>query len=70
MERARLAEESPEVKAAGEVDAASAEAAVRTLLDRWATLNLARGVITGLACVASIWAVVGETREMVFDLVI
>jgi hypothetical protein len=70
MERAKIAEESPSVSGeAADVSVASAEESVKFLLDRWASLNLVRGVLTGLACVVSVWAVVGETKEMVFDLV-
>jgi Domain of unknown function (DUF1772) len=45
---------------------AESDKTVKQLLDKWATLNLARGVITALASVLGIWAVVGDTKEMIF----
>jgi len=48
---------------------AAEDKSTKALLDKWATLNLVRGVATAIASVLGIWAVVGDTKEMVFDLV-
>lgn len=43
------------------------EQTVHYLLDRWATFNLGRGVLAGVAAVCAIWAGVGGIRVVGVD---
>jgi len=63
MEKARSLAGSSLEDESVEVGVTSGET-VNALLDRWATLNLARAAITGLGAVCAIWAAL-DKREAV-----
>jgi hypothetical protein len=64
LDRASVAASAPLVASEPLLEATSEQdKSTKQLLDKWASLNLVRGVIVGVASVLGLWAVIGEAQE-------